>query len=244
MNSTSKPVLKIDWATHEAAKYACTNWHYSKCIPKSKLAKIGVWEDGRFIGVVIFGVGATADLVKQYGLKMEQGCELVRVALTKHKSAVTRIVSISLMMLRKQFPGLRLVVSFADPAQGHYGGIYQGGGWMFSGYSQVSDEYIYKGKRWHGRGFRHLYGGMENHPDVQKVKGTAKLRYLMPLDDAMREQIAPLAKPYPKRTTRTKEQDTGYHPVLGGVTPTRALQTCNQATLETNGKTFTEVSNG
>jgi hypothetical protein len=45
----------------------------------------------------------------------------------------------------------------------------------------------------------------------------------MPLDAAMREQIAPLAKPYPKRTTRTKEQDAGHPPALDGVTPIRAL---------------------
>ena len=70
----------------------------------------------------------------------------------------------------------------------------------------------------------HKYKGMENHPGVKKVKGTSKHRYLMPLDAAMREQIAPLAKPYPKRTTRTKEQDAGHPPVLDGVTPIRALQ--------------------
>ncbi len=46
----------------------------------------------------------------------------------------------------------------------------------------------------------------------------------MPLDAEMRKQIEPLAKPYPKRTTRTKEQDTGYPSVLEGVTPIRALQ--------------------
>lgn len=213
--------LKIDWATHEAAKYACENWHYSGCVPKSKLAKIGVWENEKFIGVVIFGVGATADLVKQYGLRMEQGCELVRVALNKHQTPVTRILKIAMQILKKQFGGLRLIVSFADPEQGHHGGIYQGGGWIFSGYSAASDEYIYKGKRWHGRSFRNKYKGMENNPSVQKVKGSSKLRYLMPLDDEMKKQIAPLAKTYPKRD----KQATGSHQEhSGGAAPTVTLQ--------------------
>lgn len=131
MNSTSKPVLKIDWATHEAAKFAVENWHYSKTMPKSKLAKFGVWEQGKFIGAVIYGVGATSDLVKSYGLDATQGCELVRVALTKHKTPVSRIIAISLRILKKQYQNLRLVVSFADPAQSHHGGIYQAGGWVF-----------------------------------------------------------------------------------------------------------------
>lgn len=197
--AVSKADLRVDWATHEAAKYACEKWHYSRVIPKSKLAKFGVWENGEFIGAVIFGVGATRDLVKQYGLVPEQGCELVRVALKSHLSPVSRIVAICLRMLRAAFPGLRMCVSFADPKQGHHGGIYQAGGWIFSGNSAASDEYLYKGKLWQGRSFRNSHKGMERHPDVQIIKGTSKHRYLMPLDGEMRAKIAPLAKPYPKR---------------------------------------------
>ncbi len=219
---SNKPALKIDWATYEAAKFACEKWHYSKCIPKSKLAKIGVWENDKFIGVVIFGVGATSDLVKRYGLRMEQGCELVRVALTKHQQPVSRIVAISMRYLKTQFPNLRLVVSFADPSHGHHGGIYQAGNWIFNGTSQSSDEYIYKGKRWQGRSFRNSHKGMEKHPDVQIVKGSSKYRYLMPLDDDMRKQIMPLAKPYPKRV---KKLDSENPSEQGGAVPTDTLQT-------------------
>ena len=53
-----KADLRIDWASHDAAKFACENWHYSGVIPKSKLAKFGVWERDVFVGVVVFGVGA------------------------------------------------------------------------------------------------------------------------------------------------------------------------------------------
>lgn len=194
-----KPELKLDWATHEAAKYAVEHWHYSKCMPKSKLVKLGVWEDRAFIGVVIYGVGATQSLVKRYGLTPQQGCELVRVALSCHVTPVSRIVAISLMFLKKSNPGLRLVVSFADPEKGHIGGIYQAGGWVFGGETQVSDEYLYKGKRWQGRSFRNLFKGLEKDPRVSIVKGSSKYRYLMPLDEAMRRQIEPLRKPYPKR---------------------------------------------
>lgn len=196
---SDKVELKLDWCSYAAAKYAVEHWHYSRRMPKSKLAKIGVWEDDKYIGVVLFGVGATSDLVKQYGLKKEQGCELVRVALNEHKSTVSRINSIALKMIKREYSGLRLVVSFADPEQGHAGGIYQAGGWIFSGNSQASDEYIYKGKRWQGRSFRNKYKGMEHHPDVSIVKGSSKHRYLYPLDKAMRKQIELLAKPYPKK---------------------------------------------
>jgi hypothetical protein len=195
----AKPDLRIDWATHEAARYACENWHYSKCIPKSKLAKFGVWENGKFIGAIVYGVGATSSLVQAYGLKPYEGCELVRIALREHFSPVSKMLAITTRMIKKEFTGLRLLVSFADPEQGHHGGVYQAAGWLFTGNSQASDEYIYKGKRWQGRSFRNNFKGMEKSPLVQIVKGSSKHRYLMPLDNAMRAQIAPLAKPYPKR---------------------------------------------
>lgn len=213
--------LRIDWATHAAARHACENWHYSGCIPKSKLVKFGVWEDGSFRGVLIYGVGATSDLVKRYGLAPQQGCELVRIALRGHQTSVSRMISITLKMLKREFSGLRLVVSFADPYQGHHGGVYQASGWLFCGNTQSSDEYIYKGKRWQGRSFRNSHKGMEKHPDVQVVRGSSKHRYLMPLDAAMRAQIAPLAKPYPKRA---KDQDAANPVALGGESPTRTLQ--------------------
>jgi len=219
----SKCDLKIDWATHDAAQYACENWHYSRCLPPSKTAKFGVWEDNKFVGVVVYGVGATSSLVKQYGLQMQQGCELIRIAMCRHKTPVSKIVAISLRILKKTFPRLRLVVSFADPEQGHLGGIYQAGGWIFNGNSQCSDEYIYKGKRWQGRAFRHKYKGMEKHPDVQIVRGSSKHRYLMPLDSEMRTKILPLARPYPKRARSDTKDTLGFHLGEGGSTPTLAL---------------------
>ena len=198
---SSGPELKLDWCSYQAAKYAVERWHYSHRMPKSKLAKIGVWEDDRFIGVIIFGVGATSDLVKQYSLRSTEGCELVRVALDSHSNTVTRMFKVAISMLKRQSIGLRLIVSFADPEVGHVGGIYQGGNWIFTGRTSQSDEYIYRGRRWQGRSFRNKFKRMENHPLVKKVKGSAKLRYLYPLDKAMRRQIEPLRQPYPKRVT-------------------------------------------
>ena len=200
--------LRLDWCSYQSAKYAVEHWHYSKCIPKSKLVKIGVYETNNFIGCVIFGVGATSDLVKRYGLRSIEGCELVRIALKEHITPVSKIISISLKMLKKQSPLIRLVVSFADPSQNHVGGIYQASGWIYSGTSQASDEYIYKGKRWQGRSFRNSHKGMEHNVKVKVVKGSAKYRYLMPLDKEMRKQIESLRKPYPKRASVVEKQNT------------------------------------
>ena len=51
-----KPKLKIDWATHKAAKYACQNWHYSKSMPFGKMVKIAVYENDIYEFYVISAV--------------------------------------------------------------------------------------------------------------------------------------------------------------------------------------------
>ena len=86
-------MLKVDWATHEATKYACTHFHYSKSVPVGKLIKIGAWEDGQFIGVVIFSRGANKSIGSPYGLEQTECCELTRVALTNHKTFVSEILA-------------------------------------------------------------------------------------------------------------------------------------------------------
>ena len=203
--------LVVDWCSYQAAKYAVEHWHYSRTMPNAKLAKMGVWEDGIFIGVVVFGSGANSELGNSYGLTQFQTCELVRVALSSHKNAVSKIVSIAIKMLKQEYKGLRLVVSFADPEHGHAGGIYQAMNWVYVGDTTPADEFIVNGKRWHGRALRSSLSGkgMTQGTTLQraraldkkatKIKGSSKHRYLYPLDKAMRRQIEPLRKPYPKK---------------------------------------------
>ena len=62
-SSPNKPVLKLDWCSHEAARWAVEHWHYSKSMPTPPVVKIGVWEDERFIGVVLFSRGAILERV-------------------------------------------------------------------------------------------------------------------------------------------------------------------------------------
>jgi hypothetical protein len=219
-----KPHLKIDWATHEAAKYACVNWHYSGCLPIGKLVKVGAWENGKFIGVVLFGRGANKSLGEPYGCDQTESCELVRIALTSHITPVSKIMSLALKWLKKTNEKIKLVVSFADTEVGHHRGIYQATNWIYDGLTNAADEYLYKGKRWHGRAFRKSHGSHLNYMNkgLQIVKGAQKHRYLMPLDADIKERILPLSKPYPKRV---KDQDSEHPSELGGETPTHTLQT-------------------
>ena len=139
--------LKCDWATHEAAKYACEHWHYSKCMPVGKIFKIGAWEDGIFIGVVLFSRGANCNMAKPYGLEQTECVELTRIALRGHKHFVSEIMMQAIKKLHEYNPGIRLIISYADPLQGHVGAIYQATNWIYTGHTQAGRKYLINGKK-------------------------------------------------------------------------------------------------
>lgn len=237
---SSKSILKIDWASHETAKYACENWHYSESLPVPPLVKIGAWEDDKFIGVVIFSRGASSNLLKPYGLEQVEGCELTRVALKEHKTPVSRILSIAIKFLKKNSPKLKLIVSFADSNEGHHGGIYQATNWIYSGKSAPSFKYVdKKGREWHSRqvsekGFNTQQGNIRRTikpSQCQKIKCEGKFRYLFPLTKEIRKDVIRLSKPYPKRASSKDIVASEFHSEETGETPSDALQ-------------FQEVDNG
>jgi hypothetical protein len=225
-----KPNLKIDWASHDAAKYACENWHYSKCLPVGKLVKVGAWENKKFIGCVLFGRGANKNMPKPYGLGQDECVELVRVALTKHDTPVSKIMMWAIKFLKKSNPGIRLVVSYADLDSNHHGGIYQATNWIYEGLfgKDSVSAFIINGKKTHRKSIDSL-GVRQNiaevcrclDPNAKEFRTKGKHKYLMPLDKAMNDKIKLLAKPYPKRV---KEQESEYHSGLGGASPTHTLQ--------------------
>jgi len=225
--------LKLDWCSYEAAKFAVMHWHYSKAMPVGKMVRIGALENGTFIGCVLFSLGATSSLGNPYRISRTEVCELTRVALDSHISAVSRIVSIAIKFLRQRCPGLRLIVSFADTNQGHIGIIYQAGNWVYTGRSNKEVYFKDKsGRVWHPRlvtksGIVKEFSGY--HRTVKRgecapVHLEGKHRYLMPLDDAMRSQVEKLRQPYPKRAGSDTVDTSATHAEEGGSIPTPALQ--------------------
>ena len=222
--------LRLDWASHAAAKYACEHWHYSKRIPKSKLVKVGVWESGVFIGVVIYSYGSTPQIGKPFGLKMTEVCELTRIALKAHKAPVSRIMAISLRLLKQHCPGLKLVVSYADLDQDHHGGIYQATNWLYVGRTKPDCYLKVKGVIEHRKSVYDRYGCQSLgwiqknvDPKATRVADKGKHKYLMPLDPQMAAKLAVLRQPYPKRAGSKANVAIPDQGIEDGATPIPAL---------------------
>lgn len=210
--------LRLDWCSHEAAEFAAKQWHYSGCLSVGRQNFVGVWEDERFIGAIVFARSSSPNLGDMFGLTQWECLELTRVALCGHEAPVTRMIARALKMLKQRNPGLRLVVSFADTRQGHHGGIYQGGNWLYMGTSSPRLEFLIAGK-W--RTDTHAWKIRTEATPSRRIPG--KHKYLYPLDDEMRARIAPLAKPYPKRVRSIDSDAPGFQPGKGGAIPTRTL---------------------
>lgn len=194
------------------------------------MVKVGAWEGGIFIGCVLFANGANPTVGNVYQLKQTEICELVRVALNKHLTPVSRIIAIVIRFLKQSNPGLKMIVSYADPEQGHVGGIYQAGNWVYVGIGSSSRQYFHEGRWKHSREVTSgAFGGKPKIADYSHLRARVvpgKYKYLMPLDDDMKKGIAVLAKPYPKPicATSVASDAPGVHPGEGGAVPTVALQ--------------------
>jgi len=231
---SSRPKLHLDWCSHAAAEYAVRHWHYSRRMPKSKLAKIGVWEDGVFVGVIVFGVGAgNSTNGKRFGLRARfEMAELLRVALREHNTPVSRMIAVAVRMVRRAFPGLRLLTSFADGGQGHIGAIYQAAGWVYIGGKQFH-AYRVHGIVTHPRTLYDRYGlggqsipWLRAHVDpmASRERTPVKYQYVYPLDAEIRLRLLPFAQPYPKRVGSIDGDAPAIHAGEGGSSPTPTLQ--------------------
>lgn len=202
------PKLKIGPCSRKAAKYAVENWHYSKSLPASGLFLIGVWEAETFIGCIIFSRGANNNMGKRIGLPDPRHCvELTRVALNKHQHTVTHIVKAAFKELRKHNPGIRAVMSYADPEQGHHGGIYQAGGWTYIGRSGAMPNFYINGKRMHPKSIASKYGTNDLNKiknmgvNIQKTKSEPKHTYAIGFDRQMKNRLKKMKQQNPPRTS-------------------------------------------
>lgn len=182
---------------------------------------------------MIFSRGASSSLSKPYNLKQTECCELTRIALTKHNAFVSKILSIAIKFLKKKCPGIKLIISFADPDQNHHGGVYQATNWVYCGQSSKSFEYIdKKGRKFHSRqvsekGYNIQMGNIIKTPkpsECKKIQKPGKYRYLFALDKDIKIQIEKLRKPYPKRASSKDIVANSFHELEGGESPTDALQ--------------------
>jgi hypothetical protein len=195
--------MRLEKASAKAIKYACMTFHYAKAVPVNTFG-FSVFNDvNEWCGVVLYGTGASINISKPYNLSQGQVVELVRMALNGKHGITTAVLSLSLRLLRKSVPNVKLVISYADSEQGHNGTIYQASNWFYTG--SITDScFLIDGKMTHRRSAYSKYGTSSldkikaNNKQVVRVNSKPKYKYIYPLDKTLVPLCKSLAKPYPK----------------------------------------------
>jgi hypothetical protein len=198
-------MIELKIATKQQVQYACKYFHYAKLTPPHKIA-FSVFEGGEWCGCVLYGLGGSPQLHKQYKLPMGKVFELQRMALNGKQSCTSKILALSIKMVKKNCKNIDLLVSFADSEQGHTGVIYQATNWIYENLS-YTDNYYLNGKKIHSKNYAENYRGPEYKKHIEIRKGLPKYKYIYPLNEKIRKQVIYLAKEYPKPAVKAFKDD-------------------------------------
>lgn len=191
--------MRLERASTKAIRYSCLNWHYSKSILVNPFAFSVFNQADEWCGCVLFSYGANASIGSQYGLVNGAVIELVRMALNGKQESTSKVLALSVRLLPKYMPTVKLIVSYADTEQGHIGTIYQACNWLYVDRIKSTPKYLHNEKWIHNRQADDFYSAEQKKALPKKASGD-KLKYLYPLTPALRKQVKTLAKPYPKKT--------------------------------------------
>jgi hypothetical protein len=188
------------------AKVLIVQYHYLHSLPGGTCLAFGVFLGNRLLGALTLGVGPLNAYSLVDGARPEDCLVLTRLWLSDElpSNSESRVLGVVLRSLRRH-TRVKFLVSYADPAQGHLGFIYQASNWLYAGRSQATPLYdLGDGRARHSRSLSHAYGthSVEHFArhgvPVKLVPQAAKHRYVHFLDPGWRRRLAVPVLPYPK----------------------------------------------
>lgn len=183
-----------------------TERHYLHSMPAAPRRCYGVYLGDALHGAVVFTSGPRQGYRLLAAAKPQKVSELARLWLsdTLPRNSESRVLGIVLQMLRHETTW-KLILSYADPAAGHRGTIYQAVGWLYLGetepnsYVRLGDGQLLHPRsvytRFGSNNIRHLRA--TGVPAVREAT-CGKYRYAYVLDPAWRWRLQGVAQPYPK----------------------------------------------
>lgn len=183
--------------------------HYLHSFPGGTQICLGVFARGYLTGALTFGVGPT-NAHRLVGDASPRDCmTLTRLWLSDDlpTNSESFVIGQSLRALRKH-TDVKFVLSYADPARGHLGTIYQATNWIYTGRSEASPMYdLGDGIPRHSRTVSHAIGShsrrhlADHGVKVRLVRQSAKHRYVYFLNRSWRSRLTVPELPYPKKET-------------------------------------------
>ena len=192
------------------AKAVLVRNHYLKSMPGGTQLALGVFEGALLQGVLTVSVGSPMVFRLVHGAEPGDCATLSRFWLSDvlPRNSESRVLGVVLRAL-KRCTSLKFLISYADPAKGHHGGIYQATGWLYTGPSQATTMIdLGDGVLRHSRTVGHAFGThsirhFEAHGiPVRTVQQVPKHRYMYFIDSSWRDRLRVPVLPYPKEVGR------------------------------------------
>jgi hypothetical protein len=129
--------IKVQPCARDFANALCRRLHYSHSIVRNSTLHFAVWIDGRPEGVLQFGPSMDKRKVQKLvpGTPWNSFLELNRMAFSDAlpRNSESRAIAVCLRIIRKQYPHIQWIISYADGTQCGDGTIYRASGFVLTG---------------------------------------------------------------------------------------------------------------
>ncbi len=192
--------------------------HYLHAMPGVVRRCYAVRLDGELVGACVFTAGARHAHHLLAGSRPGDVATLARFWMADDlpSNNESRALSLILRDIRRE-GAWKLLVSFADPAAGHVGTIYQASGWTYLGTSEPERYFELDGRRIHPRSASTRFGSNSvahlRRTGLAVVARTSppKHRYAYVLDPSWRWRLRGRPRVYPKRGRSPPPEVTVQH---------------------------------
>ena len=187
--------------------------HYIHSLPGGTMLCFGIFLDESLLGAMTLGAGP----YQAYHL-VERAARTDCLVLTRlwlsdalPWNSESRVIGVVTRLIHC-YTDVKFLISYADPAAGHVGTIYQSAGWLYTGFSSAMSLYdLGDGIARHSRSVAHDFGShsityLGNHGvTVKLVAQSAKHRYFKFVDNSWRCRLTVPVLPYPKKDVEKVE---------------------------------------
>lgn len=102
--------------------------HYLKSNPSSINIRFGIFYENKMVGIIAYGPPTSVSIIKELGLNSGEVIELRRLFIDDDlniHNPESQSISLANKELKHIKPNTKIIVTYADPSQGHLGTIYK-----------------------------------------------------------------------------------------------------------------------
>ena len=205
-------------------------YHYSKKVTQNRWKSFAIYYKNELSGGMQIGYGIRPEMKEHIikGATSETVKEFDRMWLSDNmpKNSESKCIGYLLRYLKKNYPVLKVLISYADGLRNKIGTIYQATNFVYIGaikgefyYIPSKDDWVHPVSMYHRHGTRAINTLKNIYPDIQHVFGLQH-RYVYFLDPEWQNRLNIPIKPYPKSESSSMLEQSQIHEKDGGSNPT------------------------